>query len=269
MKVAVLYHNDADGFGAAYACWKVYGDEAIYIPVQYSQPPPDIPEGIESLFIVDFSYDRVICEALADRFGADNIRILDHHQTAQDNLSGLPYAIFDLNKSGAVLAWEYFFPDTPVPDILRYVQDRDLWRFELPDSREINAWITTLPAQFDVWDQFDLAPAKQCGSAIIAYQYQQINRALRNVRVCNLAGYIVPVVNVSENISEVGNEMCLWYPESPFSVSYCDRVDGHRSVSLRSIGAFDVSVIAKQFGGGGHRNAAGYTIHTNCCALIE
>jgi len=79
------------------------------------------------------------------------------------------------------------------------------------------------------------------------------------MRFDTIAGYQVPVVNLSDNISEVGNALCKRFPEYPFSVSYCDRSDGQRSWSLRSIGDFDVSDIAKKFGGGGHRNAAGFT----------
>jgi len=98
-----------------------------------------------------------------------------------------------------------------------------------------------------------------CGEAILAFQKQQIDRAVKNVRWQEINGWIVPVVNVSDNISEVGNHLCEKFPEAAFSVSYCDRADGKRSYSLRSIGEFDVSAIAKQFGGGGHRNAAGFT----------
>jgi oligoribonuclease NrnB/cAMP/cGMP phosphodiesterase (DHH superfamily) len=260
MKIAVLYHADADGFGAAYACWKGLTEEALYIPVQYSQPVPEIPETVEVLYIVDFSYDRVTCEALAARFGLDKIVILDHHKTAEKDLAGLPFATFDQQKSGAVLAWEHMYPFMPVPDILQYVQDRDLWKFALPKSKEINAYIATLPNEFEAWDAFDLETAMHCGQAIIAFQERQICRAIRNKRLVDIAGYTVLVVNLSDNISEVGNEMCQRFPEYPFSASYCDRADGQRSYSLRSVGEFDVSAIAKQFGGGGHRNAAGYTV---------
>lgn len=259
MKIAVLYHDDADGFGAAYACWKGFTAGALYIPVQYNQPVPEIPESVEVLYIVDFSYDRATCEALAARFGVDMIVILDHHKTAEKNLVGLPFATFDQEKSGAVLAWEHMYPFMPVPDILRYVQDRDLWKFELPKSKEINAYIATLPNEFEAWDSFDLGTAMHCGQAIIAFQEQQICRAIRNMRLATIAGYQVPVVNLSDNISEVGNELCKRFPEYLFSASYCDRSDGQRSWSLRSIGDFDVSDIAKKFGGGGHRNAAGFT----------
>ena len=72
--------------------------------------------------------------------------------------------------------------------------------------------------------------------------------------------YFIPCVNASENVSELGNLMCERYPDAPFSMSYCDRGDGMRSYSLRSIGDFDVSVVAKAFGGGGHKNAAGFAL---------
>lgn len=261
-KIAVLYHADADGFGAAYACWKAFdSDEKItWLPVQYGQPVPELPETVEELFIVDFSYDRATCEALAARY---KVTILDHHKTAEAALAGLPFAIYDINRSGAVMAWEHFFNgdyEVEVPAILQYVQDRDLWRFELPFSEEVNLYISTLGNDFAVWDSFDLDAAINAGTAIKAFRDSQIKRAERNVRVVEFLGYQVPVLNCSENISEVGNKLCELYPEALFSASYCDRADGKRSYSLRSVGDFDVSAIAKQMGGGGHRNAAGFAV---------
>lgn len=256
MKTAILHHNDADGFGAAYACWKMIYEKAIYIPVQYGQPVPELPETIEELFIVDFSYDRATCEALAAKY---RLTILDHHKTAEKELAGLPYVTFNMDKSGAVLAWERMYPGRPVPEILKYVQDRDLWRFALPNSEEVNLYIASLPQTFLAWDDFCLEEAEVGGKAIKAFRDSQVDRACRNVRWVEIAGFKVPVLNLSDNISEVGNQLCQKFPEAAFSASYCDRADGKRSYSLRSIGDFDVSAIAKQFGGGGHRNAAGYT----------
>ena len=208
------------------------------------------------VFIVDFSYDRATCEALAGKYG---LTILDHHKTAEKELLGLDYATFNLEKSGAVLAWEYIYPLWTPPVILQYVQDRDLWRFALPNSEEVNLYIASLPQTFEAWDGFDLEAAEIGGRAIKAFRNSQVNRACRNVRWENIAGHSVPVLNLSDNISEVGNYLCQKYPQAAFSASYCDRADGQRSYSLRSIGDFDVSDIAKQFGGGGHRNAAGFT----------
>lgn len=257
MKTAVLYHNDADGFGAAYACWKRLYGKAVYIPVQYGQPVPDLPETITEVFIVDFSYDRATCEALAKKYLS--LMILDHHKTAEKELEGLEYVTFDMDKSGAVLAWERMYKYLPVPNILQYVQDRDLWRFALPNSEEVNLFIASLPQTFEAWDGFCLEDAEVGGKAIKAFRDSQIQRRVKAYEVREFAGHVVPVVNATDNISELGNELCKMFPEYPFSVSYCDRGDGKRSFSLRSIGDFDVSAIAKQFGGGGHRNAAGFT----------
>lgn len=263
MKTTVLYHKDNDGFGAAYAAWTKLGDEATYIPVQYNEPVPEIPEGTTQLVIVDFSYDRATCEALAEKYA---VVVLDHHKTAQEALEGLDYAIFDMTRSGCRLAWEYFWPeDTEIPSILQYVEDYDLWKFELPDSKEVNLYLSSLPWDFETWQSIvetPFADVVRAGRAIKAFRDNQIKSAMKNVRRMwfEVDGnrYVVPVVNAAENISDLGNELCKAYPDMPFSVSYCDRL-GRRSWSLRSIGDFDVSAIAKALGGGGHRNAAGFS----------
>lgn len=258
----VLHHADADGFGAAFAVHEAIDHNVIaYIPVQYGQPVPEIPDGTEVLYVVDFSYAREICEELAAKY---DLRILDHHKTAESALEGLPYAEFDVSKSGCRMAWEHFYPsDTNIPEILQYVEDRDLWKFEMPLSEEVNMYIASLPWDFEVWREFSIEKAMTAGVAIKSFRDSQIKSALKSVRmmsieVCEGLAYEVPVVNASDNISELGNVMCNEYPNAPFSASYCDRKD-KRSWSLRSIGAFDVSDIAKEFGGGGHKNAAGFT----------
>lgn len=254
---AVLYHNDADGFGAAFACWTKMKDAAVYIPVQYGQPVPSIPDGVFQVFIVDFSYPRDVCEDLAARYV---LTVLDHHKTAREALDGLPYAVFDMEKSGAVLAWEYMHPSEPIQEILQYVQDYDLWRFVLPDSRAVNLYIGSLPTEFTAWENFSLPEAKLGGRAIEAFRDAQVRSDLEGVFFGRIAGYIVPVLNLSTNVSETGNQMCVRYPNAMFSASYCDRADGKRTYSLRSVGDFDVSAIARAFGGGGHRNAAGFSV---------
>ena len=257
--VTVLWHHDADGFASAYAAWRVYRDTATYIAVQYNQPVPEIPEGTTHLLIVDFSYDRDTCDALASKY---SLLVIDHHKSAEENLRGSNYAIFSMNKSGCALTWEYFHPREPMPAILAYVQDRDLWKFALPDSETINLYIATLPFEFDAWHDEASSPyfihsAFEAGSYVQAFRNGQITAALRDVRIMFWDIHDVPVVNCSANVSEVGNELCLVYPDAPFSATYCDR-KGVRSWSLRSVGDFDVSEVARRYGGGGHCNSAGF-----------
>ena len=293
-RVAVLRHADADGFGAAFSIWKALKDtrELLFIPVQYGQ---DVPWealrdfGPDKVFIVDFSYKTHILEGIASIY--PDLTVIDHHKSALPELQawlpeqsvnpGAGSYFFDLEQSGCGLTWELFhyneeldsdsgemlaYP-TPCPEILLYVQDRDLWRFELEHSKEINAYIATMPETFEEWDNFYLPEAYTCGKAVIAFQNAQIQKRLKDVIVRDFAVttypgciFTVPFINASENISELGEAMCLAYPDAPFSVSYCDRADGKRSYSLRSRNGFDVSVVAKAFQGGGHPGAAGFTL---------
>jgi oligoribonuclease NrnB/cAMP/cGMP phosphodiesterase (DHH superfamily) len=259
MKTTVLYHDDADGFGAAYIIWEQYGDKATYIPVQYGQPVPEIPKETETLFIVDFSYDRQTCEALADKY---MVRIIDHHKTAEETLSDLPFATFSSDLSGCGLTWNHFHYNKPMPEMLQYIQDRDLWKFKLPYSEEVNLVIHSLDKDFSLWQSrmrnWDLNEMVVIGSILQRFRQHQIDSCIKHARWMSFFGFEVPVVNCSTNISEVGNDLCRMYPDAEFSASYCDR-DDVRSWSLRSRGEFDVSELAKQMGGGGHKNAAGFS----------
>lgn len=261
MKTTVIYHGDADGFGAAYAVSKRKDIEVIeYIPVQYDRPFPILHPNTEALFILDFSYNPLICESAIKLYDLKTLVILDHHESAKDMLAGNKYAHFDMTKSGAVMTWEYFHPDTQIPDILRYVQDRDLWKFILPYSEEVNLYIASFPQTFEAWDTFNLIDALLEGAAIKTFRDNQIDRSLKNITYAIFNGYRIPIVNCTANISEVGNEICKKFPEAQFSVVYYDRGDGMRSYSLRSIGDFNVAEVAKCYGGGGHKNAAGFTL---------
>lgn len=268
MKTACLHHNDSDGWGSAYSLWKALKatNELLFIEVQYGQEPPY--EALrefkpDRVYIVDFSYKAPVLKDFLNEF--PETMVIDHHVSAMDDLDAafvdcaLGGFIFAVHSSGCVLTWQHFFPEEEIPDILLYVQDRDLWKFELENSKEINAFIASLPKDFEEWDQFYTPEAYDAGRAIIRLQEKAIERRLKDVRMIKIDDYTVPCVNASENISELGSAMCEAYPDAPFSVSYCDRGDGKRSYSLRSRNGFDVSEVAKMFFGGGHPGAAGFT----------
>ena len=268
MKTACLYHNDSDGWGSAYSLWKALKDSDVllFIEVQYGQEPPyEALRGFapDRVYIVDFSYKAEVLKDFLGEF--PETMVIDHHVSAMDDLDAafvdcaLGGFIFAVHSSGCVLTWQHFFPEEEIPEILLYVQDRDLWKFELENSKEINAYIASLPKDFEEWDQFYTPEAYDAGRAIIRLQEKAIERRLKDVRMIKIDDYTVPCVNASENISELGSAMCEAYPDAPFSVSYCDRGDGKRSYSLRSRNGFDVSEVAKMFFGGGHPGAAGFT----------
>ena len=110
---------------------------------------------------VDIAPGSEEMRALAQHAG--RLVVLDHHVTARDRFEndlGLQNAVegrghtirFDLTHSGAILAWQHFHPDEPAPDLLRYVEDQDLWSWKLPDSEEVNAAISSYPRDFETWD---------------------------------------------------------------------------------------------------------------------
>ncbi len=278
-KPLVIYHgNCADGFGAAWAAWKRYGDTAEYYPGFYGKPPPADIAG-RHIMILDFSYRRNVMEEMAKV--AESLAIIDHHKTAFENVEGFAEwaldqdldveTVFDMEKSGAVLAWEYFHPATSVPELLRHIQDRDLWRFHMEGTREIQACVFSYPYEFDVWEDLvqraawskDWLEMVSEGRAIERKQAKDIAELLPVVtRSMLIGGHLVPVANLPYTLaSDAGNWLCRnpgFFQTPPFAAIYYDTADG-RVFSLRSIGEFDVSEIAKKMGGGGHRNAAGFT----------
>lgn len=289
-----LYHFPCDdGFGAAWAAWQKWRDDVEYIPCTYGQPAPDVAG--KHVLMGDFSFKRPMLEQMAQT--AKSIVILDHHKTAEEDLA--PFKVefcgggrmspadipgmwrdmaelnrppvlahFDMSKSGARLAWEFCHPDKEVPRLIRYIEDRDLWRFTLPDTRNISLLLRSYDYDFKTWTQLATAldddgqrNAMLLEAAGIARFYdRKIIEMTKQARGIDLAGQQVPAVNCSWAFaSDVAHELLQQNPDAPFAATYYDRGDGRRSFSLRSDDSrTDVAEVAKKFGGGGHRNAAGF-----------
>ncbi len=249
----VLYHAEcADGFGAAWAFWKRFPD-AQFTAVKHGCPPPAGLAG-RRVVVVDFSYAREILERLASE--TDKLAVLDHHITAEKALNGLPYVHFDQTKSGAVLAWEHTHP-SPVPWLLQYIQDKDLWQWTLPGSREINAALASYPFEFEVWDGLEKERLEQEGRALLRYEKELAGKLAAEAVFVSFNGETVPAVQSAVLTSQIGERLSDGHP---FCVIWHDR-DGRRYYSLRSReGKADVSAIATAHGGGGHKHAAGFSV---------
>ena len=264
----VIYHGGCpDGFGAAYAisthfCGGISQCCELVAGV-YNQEPPDVAG--RDVYIVDFSYRRAVLKRMCR--SARSVFIIDHHTTAEQDLQGLEREhdnlaiVFDMNKSGAVLTWEYFHK-TPPPKLFFHIQDRDLWRFEMEGTSDVYAALMSRPMQFDIWERLcggeeALRPLLEEGKTINRYRQRMIDLHREKAVLTTIAGYRVPVVNCYEDImSDLVGELSHGYP---FAAGYQDQGEV-RKWSLRSnASGVDVASIASRFGGGGHLHAAGFT----------
>jgi oligoribonuclease NrnB/cAMP/cGMP phosphodiesterase (DHH superfamily) len=272
-----IYHaNCADGFGAAWVVRKALGGHIEFHAAKHGDPAPNVAG--KEVIIVDFSYSLDTLLEMADV--AASILVLDHHKTAQAALEVVPeashcrachchsvpegglYALFDMQRSGAGITWDYFFPNYQRPALINHIEDRDLWRFKLDGTREIMASLFSYPFEFEVWDGLfaaDPAALKAEGVALERKQQKDVAELVTgSMRRMKIGGFNVPVSNLPPTLaSDAGNLMCA---DEPFAATYWDTSDG-RVFSLRSTDeGMDVSAIAKQYGGGGHRNASGFKI---------
>lgn len=264
-----IYHaNCTDGFGAAWAVNDYFRPDGgvELLAASYGDEPPDVTG--RTVFIVDFSYKRDVLLRMAT--SADHITVIDHHKTAKEDLENIELenltVDFDMAQSGAVLAWKYFRVSA-VPLLLQHIQDRDLWQFKISGTREILSAFNSYDQTLAMWDELILhastAELHHEGAAI-ERKYQKDLASLDSlVQRGMIAEHEVPVANVNGMFaSDFGNRMLMANTE-PFSATYYDTPKG-RKFSLRSTDTgVDVSAIAKSFGGGGHRNAAGFFIPRN------
>lgn len=275
-KTMCIYHgNCADGFGAAWVVRKALGPDVEFHSAHYGEPAPDVTG--KSVIIVDFSYKYDALIALADK--AESVLVIDHHKTAMADLVDVPqaepnyeahkknstgklHALFDMNRSGAGLVWDFFFPQHQRPDLINHIEDRDLWRFNLPGTREIMADLFSYPQDFATWDLLfadDINAIRLDGEAINRQHQKTVADLVRTTkRRMLIGGHDVPVANLPYMFaSDAGHLMA---EGERFAGSYFDTPEG-RTFSLRSTDAgMDVSEIAKLYGGGGHRNAAGFHV---------
>lgn len=273
----VIYHgNCADGFSAAWCFWRKYGTGADYVAGVYQQDPPDVAG--RDVYLVDFSYKAPVVADMLQK--ARSVTLIDHHKTAIDDLRPLKadmaatnnngmgdnFGWFcDLNRSGATLAWDYLFPGEDRPLLLGHVEDRDLWRFKLPGTREIQAFVFSYEYSFELWDklmsadQVELLKMTAAGAAIERKHHKDVAEL---VAVCKrrmvIGSYDVPVASLPYTL--VSDAAHLMAQGEPFAACYWDTAEG-RVFGLRATDeGVDVSEVAKLYGGGGHAKAAGFKV---------
>lgn len=266
--IQIWYHaNCYDGFGAAWSAWKKFGFKAKYVPVSYGDNTPEF-ESEDEIYIVDFSFPREMMTALNNECA--KLVVLDHHKTAQKNLEGLEFCEFDMERSGAGMAWDYFHPHLKRPIMIDLLEDRDLWRFEYPYTKAFHAYIRSHPFDFLVWRDiaYQLAFDEKRtqimneGESILRSTDQTVAMMCQKSVIVKTDWGPAAMVNATCHWSEVGHHLLDKHPEAKFAISFCLEKPGTWMYSLRSTDERqDVSEVAEAFGGGGHRNAAGFKIN--------
>jgi len=172
--------------------------------------------------------------------------------------------VYALDHSGAAIAWKYFHPKKKLPELLRHIEDIDLWKFKLPDTRELLSFLQLADYDFKIWDKIarDIQNPKRKkgylakGGLILFYERKLVDRLVLKATPVKFAGYKTLAVNSPILQSEIGNALTKKMP--PIGIVWSEKEGGIR-VSLRSNGKADVSKIAVKYGGGGHKAAAGFS----------
>lgn len=277
----VIYHAGCyDGFTAAWLFHKVISD-AQFVPAKHGDAPPDVFEKI--VYVVDFSYPRDVLLKMKE--SAAVLIVLDHHKSAMEDLQDLHFCRFDMSKSGARLAWEYLWDNSlgfqskwdntcsrENPHwLVRYTEDRDLWKWQLTDSKSINAFIRSLPFEFQSFDtigyfrETGLEMMREAGIAILRSQNLMVSAKSHQSHFAVVESSSVKnwqVVNATDLMSETAGLLASLIGPTGVGVCWFERADGSRMYSIRRCAdsTIDCSALAREFGGGGHEGAAGFTL---------
>ncbi|BEU96190.1 phosphoesterase [Acidovorax sp. DW039] len=265
----VLYHGRRcpDGFGAALAAWLYYGDRAEYVGLDHGdvQSVDDLPalDG-RAVYILDFSFSADILTAMDER--AAKLVMLDHHKSAAEKLTGFACRCgvvhFDMNKSGARLAWEFFHPNEPVPALLQYVEDRDIWKWEFPQSAAFLSALDMEGQDFARWaeiarfgaDQLDAFTER--GRAMDEKFRKMANDIAEGAQPLVFNGIAGLMVNAPGMFHSLVGDI-LSAKTGTFALMWSASDKGVKA-GLRSQRNFDCIALAESMGGGGHAQACGF-----------
>ncbi len=271
-RICFFHAGCPDGFGAVWSAWRAWGDDARYVPRGHDDPLDATRHDGDLVAFVDIAPPIPALIELADLAG--KLVVLDHHVSARDRYLSHPEAenlvvagghtvLFDLDHSGAILAWNHFHPGEPPPDLLRYVEDQDLWSWKLPRSDEVNAAIGSYPREFRVWEMLAARPIEELadeGTAIVRSNRIEVESALQNAHTVTIGNDRAEAVNARFQRAPIGHELAKRAAFGrAWGVVY--RIQDRRvDATIYSIGDLDISKIAERYAGGGHRNASGFSV---------
>ena len=266
----VLYHgrNCPDGFAAALAAWLFYEGKAEMLGLDHGdiKSITDLPalEG-RAVYILDFSFDADILRGIEER--AAKLVLLDHHKSAAEKLTGFACRCgvvhFDMSKSGARLAWEFFQPDRALPDLVRFVEDRDIWVWQYPESPAFLAALDMEPMDLPRWAEIAAFTPEQL-SAFMARGHAMdekfsklaadIAEGAQPISFNGQQGVMVNAPGMFHSL--VGDTLAK--QSGSFALLWTVGKGGVVKAGLRSRNGFDCIPLAESMKGGGHAQACGF-----------
>lgn len=275
MKTVCIYHkNCTDGTTAAAILLLKYPDCKLF-PLDHNyreeefQPILDEVDKDTTVYIVDFSIKQPFFEKLASK--AKEVINIDHHISVKDMLEEFTkkYSnfklVFDNDKSGASLTWKYLFGSNP-PDIVKYVEDKDIWKWEFGDTTKyVNDYLflyTNKPQELRQLLDKDINEIIEKGKIINQYTTYLIDSFVEKSKdlFIQIGSYKVRAYNTGLFQSEIGNKLSTIYDQAVclFSIN-----GDYVKLSFRSLDHHNPSALdlAKMLNGGGHRNAAGASMN--------
>ena len=266
----VIYHGHGcpDGFAAALAAWLFYEGRAEFLGLDHGdiKTVDDLPTlAGRAVYILDFSFSPDIMRGIEER--AAKLVMLDHHKSAADRLDGFTCRCgmvhFDLSKSGARLAWEYFWPEKALPDLVRFVEDRDIWVWQYPESPGFLAALDMEPSEFVRWQEIAAFDAGQLSD------YIERGRAMDekfSMLAAGIAEHALPLVfngvrGLVVNAPGVFHSLVgdiLSKKSGTFAMMWSVDKNGVVKAGLRSQPGFNCIPMAESMRGGGHAQACGF-----------
>lgn len=257
---AIVYRamqgREDDGVGSSY--YEIdYNDE---FPFSIIQPG-------EQVAIVDFSLQKPgeFEKLLAI---TDNVIWIDHHKTAIEKHGNLN--ILGIRQDGVaacVLAWQYFFPDKDVPYVVELLGDYDIWAFEYGEktsmlqagirlhntSPESENWDTWLGASYRANDLI------RDGETALLYRNNYYRDLVKRLSFfAEFEGYRIVACNAALVNSQLFDSI-----HGDYDLMMPFYFDGNQwTVSIYTKKNIDCSELAKKYGGGGHKKAAGFQCKT-------
>ncbi|KAK7364172.1 hypothetical protein VNO80_12623 [Phaseolus coccineus] len=309
---AILYHYPCpDGAFAALAAHLYFKATSLFSPLFFPNTvykplsAEDLPlNEIGDLYLLDFVGPDGFIQEISTK--VSRVIVLDHHKTALEKLGNEVslgenvVKVIDMERSGATIAFDYFKDKLLSPDIavkhpsvldefeiarqlFLYVEDGDLWRWRLKNSKAFSSGLKDLNIEFDarknpsLFDQLlslNLNTIISRGMLSISLKQKLIDDGLSKsyeIALGNGAFGRCLAVNADTTLSqlrsELGHQLATKSKEMKlrgigavvYKVPELEN-DQLLKISLRSVENEDTTPITQEFGGGGHRNAGSFML---------